>query len=318
MDPVIFEDIDESLIAKAAIKTKGAAGPSGLDSDGWRRLLISKNYGVIGKDLRTAIAEMAKNLCTHKVEITNGKTSLEAYTASKLIPLDKNPGVRPIGIGEVLRRIIGKAIISTIKPEIMKSAGSLQLCAGQEAGCEAATHAMNQIFLEEETDALLLVDASNAFNSINRKVMLHNIQHLCPAMATYAYNSYCTSARLFVQGGKEITSSEGTTQGDSFAMPMYAIGVTPLLNNIKNETNTKIKHAAFADDLAGAGCLVELKHWWDNIEKYGPLLGYYPKASKSWLIVKPTMLEQAQHFFLGHRCKYYFRRTILFGWIYRK
>ena len=67
VDPVIFEDIDESLIAKAAIKTKGAAGPSGLDSDGWRRLLISKNYGVIGKDLRTAIAEMAKNLCTHKV-----------------------------------------------------------------------------------------------------------------------------------------------------------------------------------------------------------------------------------------------------------
>ena len=297
VEPVIFEDIDESLIAKAAIRTKGAAGPSGLDSDGWRRLLISKNYGVIGKDLRTAIAEMAKNLCINKVEIINGKTSLEAYTASKLIPLDKNPGVRPIGIGEVLRRIIGKAVISTIKPEIMKSAGSLQLCAGQEAGCEAATHAMNQIFLEDETDAILLVDASNAFNSINRKVMLHNIKHLCPEMATYAYNSYCTSARLFVQGGKEITSSEGTTQGDSFAMPMYAIGVTPLLNNIKNETNTKIKHAAFADDLAGAGCLVELKHWWDNIENYGPLLGYYPKASKSWLIVKPTMLEQAQQIF---------------------
>ena len=85
---------------------------------------------------------------------------------------------------------------------------------------------MNQIFLEEETDAILLVDSSNSFNSINRKVMLHNIKHLCPAMATYDYNSYCTSARLFVQGGKEITSSEGTTQGDFFVMPMYAIGVT--------------------------------------------------------------------------------------------
>ena len=83
---------------------------------------------------------------------------------------------------------------------------------------------MNQIFLEDETDAILLVDSSNSFNSINRKVMLHNIQHLCPA--TYAYNSYCTSARLFVQGGKEITSSEGTTQGDFFVMPMYAIGVS--------------------------------------------------------------------------------------------
>ena len=43
--------------------------------------------------------------------------------------------------------------------------------------------------------------------------------------------------------------------------------------------------------------LVELKHWWDNIENYGSLLGYYPKASKSWLIAKPTMLEQAQQIF---------------------
>ena len=62
-------------------------------------------------------------------------TSVEAYTACRLIPLNKNPnGIRPIGIGEVLRRIIGKAIIAEIKPEIMKSAGCLQLCAGQKAG----------------------------------------------------------------------------------------------------------------------------------------------------------------------------------------
>ena len=83
------------------------------------------------------------------------------------MPLDKNPGVRPIGVGEVLRRIIGKSIMSVIKPEVVESAGSLQLCAGQPAGCEAAIHAMTKIFGEEETDGLLLVDASNAFNSLN-------------------------------------------------------------------------------------------------------------------------------------------------------
>ena len=111
-----------------------------------------------------------------KVDIAlDQTTSLEAILACRLIPLDKNPGVRPIGIGEVLRRIIGKSIIFAIKPQIMESAGNVQLCAGQPAGCEAAVHAMSEIFAGDETDAVLLVDATNAFNSINRRIMLHNI-----------------------------------------------------------------------------------------------------------------------------------------------
>ena len=56
-DPIIFHNIDESSIAKAAQRTKGSAGPSGLDADGWRRILVSKNYGKIGKDLRSAISK---------------------------------------------------------------------------------------------------------------------------------------------------------------------------------------------------------------------------------------------------------------------
>ena len=49
-------------------------------------------------------------------------------------------------------------------------------CAGQTSGCEAVAHAMHEIFNEEETDAVLLVDASYAFNSLNRIAMLHNIR----------------------------------------------------------------------------------------------------------------------------------------------
>ena len=47
-DPIVFQNIDEAAIAKAAHRTRGAAGPSGLDADGWRRMLVSKNYGESG------------------------------------------------------------------------------------------------------------------------------------------------------------------------------------------------------------------------------------------------------------------------------
>ncbi len=61
---------------------------------------------------------------------------LSALLANRLIPLDKNPGVRPIGIGETPRRIIAKAVIRYLREDIQSAAGSLQLCAGQESGCE--------------------------------------------------------------------------------------------------------------------------------------------------------------------------------------
>jgi len=91
------------------------------------------------------------------------------------VPLDKKPGVRPIGIGDVPRRILAKAILSIVGNDIQLAAGALQTCAGQDAGAEAAIHAMRNLFEKENTEAVLLVDADNAFNRINRQAALHSI-----------------------------------------------------------------------------------------------------------------------------------------------
>ena len=39
---------------------------------------------------------------------------------------------------------------------------------------------MKNIFDKEGTDGVLLIDASNAFNCLNRAVALNNIQITCP------------------------------------------------------------------------------------------------------------------------------------------
>ena len=82
-----------------------------------------------------------------------------------------------------------------------KAAGSLQLSAGQDAAAEAAIHTMRDIFANVDTDAVLLIDAENAFNSINCKVILYNLKFICPIIATYIINCYATSSRLFIVGG---------------------------------------------------------------------------------------------------------------------
>ena len=55
--------------------------------------------------------------------------------------------------------------------EIQQTAGSLQLCASQPSGCEAAIHTLRHIFDDTSTQAALLVDASNAFNYLNRQLL---------------------------------------------------------------------------------------------------------------------------------------------------
>ena len=99
---------------------------------------------------------------------------------------------------------------------------------------------------------------------------------------------------------KEIASNEGTTQGDPIAMAMYALGILPLLqHNIDVPMGEKTKRIAYADDFTGIGTLQKLKQWWDDINKIGPYIGYYPKASKSVLIVKEEHAEEAAALFVN-------------------
>ena len=282
--PIKFAGINEEMVRKAAIKTKGS-GPSAMDADGWRRVLCSNNFGDTNVDLRKAIANFIKKNYTEEISTT----SIETFIACRLIPLDKNPGLRPIGVGEILRRITGKIIVPVVKKEVISSTGSLQVYAGQEAGSEAAIHAMEKIFKEESTEAVLLVDAANAFNWINRKVFLHNISILCPAISTFVTNCYTTPARLSVTGSTEIRSNECTTQGHPVAMAIYAIGITPLIMMMIKLVTTRcddINMLAFADDFSATGKLISLLQWWTTLLEIGPKYGYYPEPKKSWLITK--------------------------------
>ena len=163
-----------------------------MDADLYRRILCSKNFKAEGKVLREEVAVFRRNL----LRIAYHPALLEGYTSCRLIPLEKTPGIRPIGVGEVLRRIVGKTITGFLKEKIRSAVGPLQVCAGHSAGSEAAIHSMSQGFAEEGTDGILLIDASNAFNQMNRSVALHNIQIICKEMSLYIINTYRCPSRL--------------------------------------------------------------------------------------------------------------------------
>ena len=78
-------------------------------------------------------------------------TSPQVRIACRLVALDKCPGVRPVGIGEVVRRIAGKAILSVTGMAVQEVTGALQVCSGQQGGYEATIHAMRHAFSESNT-----------------------------------------------------------------------------------------------------------------------------------------------------------------------
>ena len=220
--------------------------------------------------------------------------SLAPLMACRLIALNKNPGVRPIGVCGTIRRIIAKAVLSVTGADIQDAAGTVQLCAGQKSGTEAAVHAMNLAFKEENSEAVLLVDASNAFNSLNRQIALRNIRTLCPSISTMLINSYRKDPELFV-GGTTIHSKEGTTQGDPLAMPMYAIALLPLIKKVN--PHCSVTQAWYADDASATGHLSDLRSWWDALVFHGPAYGYHVNASKTYLITKESSFANATTIF---------------------
>ena len=291
-EPVIFEEIDGNSVYKAAKQIQGSGGPTLIDADGWRHILCSKSFGNASSELCTAIADLAKKLCRDDIN----PDTLHEFVSNRLIPLDKgtdkegNPGVRPIGVGEILRRIIGKVVVGNIREDIINAAGPLQTCAGLKSGIEASIHAMRNVFESNETEALLLVDADNAFNRLNRKAALHNIRELCPPFARFLNNTYQNHARMIINdqvNTDSILSEEGSTQGDVAAMAMYAIGIRPLIDMLhQNTDNLKCQQVWYADDSSCAGHLSEIKQWWNLLNQAGPKFGYFPKDSKTILIVK--------------------------------
>ena len=109
---VIFEGLDGTVIRDSYLKTDGAAGSSGIDADGWQCLCTS--FQSASADLRSSLASVARRIAVSYVDLD----TLSPLLACRLIALDKNPGVRPIGIGETSHCIISKAILFMVKTEI--------------------------------------------------------------------------------------------------------------------------------------------------------------------------------------------------------
>ena len=65
--PIKFEGIDVEKIQKAAVKTQDGSGPSGMDADGWQRILKSKQFEKSSIDLCKALPKLLRRFVASKI-----------------------------------------------------------------------------------------------------------------------------------------------------------------------------------------------------------------------------------------------------------
>jgi hypothetical protein len=135
---VVPLDITVEDVERIASRLSGAGGAGGTDAVNLRNWLL--RFGASSEELREEMAQWASWL-------SNSSPPWAAYRATmacRLVALDKCPGTRPVGIGEIYRRLWAKLVLRKAGDQAKTVCGNLQLCAGLEAGIEGAVHAVRR------------------------------------------------------------------------------------------------------------------------------------------------------------------------------
>ena len=206
-------------------------------------------------------------------------------SSANLIPLLKKDGtsIRPIAIGEVLRRLISKCCVKRASVAAAQYLHPMQLGVKVKNGAEAILHSFNRYIRDptlcDDNTVLSLIDFTNAFNRINRNSLLQEVYDHFPGM--YGWIQYCyggVRSKLFV-GHNIIHASAGVQQGDPLGPLLFALVLHPLLTRLRQDFAVTV--GAYLDDLTIAGSADQVSQAIQYIRREGPSHGLSMSMSKS-------------------------------------
>ena len=209
----------------------------------------------------------------------------------------KNGGLRPIAVGEVLRRLTSKCVSRAVHTDAIEVLSPLQVGVGIPVGCESIVHSVvslqEDFSIPPESRCALLVDFSNAFNSVNRACMFQEVRSRIPSMAAWVESCYGSQPLLYF-GDHKLFSCCGVQQGDPLGPLCFALTLHPVVEQIKREVPELLINAWYLDDGTLCGSLSDIGSALAIIESVGPSRGLILNKSKSLLFV-PADASPSNH-----------------------
>ncbi|XP_021765938.1 uncharacterized protein LOC110730443 [Chenopodium quinoa] len=123
------------------------------------------------------------------------------FASAPLTPI-VNPGggIRPIALGTAWRHLVSKVAAVMVGQSLGSYFDGLQCGVGVSLGGEAILHAMNRLIEDRDSNvglSMLLVDFQNAFNLVDRAVMLREVRRRCHDISRWVEFYYSNPARLY-------------------------------------------------------------------------------------------------------------------------
>jgi hypothetical protein len=165
------------------------------------------------------------------------------YGASLCALNKKDGGIRPIAIGNCLRRLTSKLACFQSRNIVNSYLSPHQLGVATKLGCEAAIHT-TRIFVNNDQNrgkVLLKLDFKNAFNSVERDCILKEVQCHTPLLYPYLYQCYRNPSTLFF-GNHLISSSVGAQQGDPCGPMIFSLAIQPIILSLDSQLNIWYLH----------------------------------------------------------------------------
>nr|GEU60680.1 hypothetical protein [Tanacetum cinerariifolium] len=156
----------------------------------------------------------------------------EYIASAPLTPLVKPVcGIRPITVGTILRRLVSKVCVVKVGHSLDGYLDGLQFGVAVSGGGEAILHAVNRLIEGRGDDvglSMLLVDFKNAFNLVDREVMLQEVRLRCPSISRWVEFCYSNPARLYY-GEHTLLSCQDVQRGDHLGPLLFALVLHPLI-----------------------------------------------------------------------------------------
>jgi hypothetical protein len=261
-----------------------AAGPSGLSI---QHLLDACE--VPGSEVPSALAHAVNLIACGGVP----PAARPFVFGARLIALaKKDGGLRPIACGEALRRVAAKLLCTRHNKQLsveLRAVG--QVGVGVAGGAESLTHAARRLsdsWRESPAYLVLKVDFQNAFNLVERELVLEACRRRMPGVLPYAWCAYGTQSTLFFDD-EEIPSSCGVQQGDPLGPALFSLALGEVWREIQyrleREALPPLEMAGwYLDDGCLGGLSMTLKGVIAALEELGPPAGLLLNKSKCEIV----------------------------------
>lgn len=224
------EDVTSAL---QSFNRGSAAGLDGLRPEHLREL-VSPSAGDNGPRLLESLVRLCNFLLRGEL---NPEICPFLYGGTLCALQKKDGGVRPIAVGSTFRRLVAKLCCHAVKDPMARYLQPQQVGFGSPLGCEAAIHATRAFVMREGSDNVLLkLDIRNAFNCVERDIMLAEVRDLIPAIFPFLQQCYSIPSSL-IYDGTIIVSQVGAQQGDPLGPLIFSLAIHKTISSLQSPLN---------------------------------------------------------------------------------